>query len=188
MLRNTLLLGETEAVEVLEQNPNYALLSIRDEGRLPLEVAGPRLDLQFHDVSRWSIRKYGYTPCHLDHARAVVEFAEYLRDNPWPQGLIVHCAAGVSRSSAALIGVTRVITGSVQSALEAFREIELRTKLAGLREWDTHPNPRLIGLLDRSLNDNGNLVRGVLNLFPRLTVVSQAEESEILADALLGDP
>ena len=103
MIANTLLLSESRALAWLYRHPGSALISIRDtdasSGPLPCTALGPRLDLRFDDLSQASPHQ-GTPPSRAD-ARAIVTFARGLVARPWSPGLIVHCAAGISRSAAA---------------------------------------------------------------------------------------
>jgi predicted protein tyrosine phosphatase len=191
MIANTLLLSESRALAWLLSHPASALLSIRDTdectGRLlPCEVLGPRLDLRFDDVSRSNAGNWQrHLPPSRADARAIVAFARALQAAPWPAGLVVHCAAGVSRSAAALVGVARVWTGSDAAAIELLRGVERRTRSLGLRTHDPLPNLRLIALLDRELALAGSLVRALLAASPRLLMASASTAEEAIADALL---
>lgn len=153
--------SEPAALVALAQHPTWALLSIRDDGRDPLRLetreddepavpiphTGPRLDLTFDD---WPmLDPYGrFAPPRIEHAHAIVVFADMLGDAP---GVIVHCAAGISRSSAAAVGVLAVLAPDADpvDALEAARAA---TQAAGHRDGEpVRPNPRLVALLDLAL-------------------------------------
>lgn len=183
MLANTYLLGFDEAVEEIRADPNVALLSIRNHGLTPLElqVNGPRLDLAFDDLSTWDGSAH---PPRAQHAQQIVKFGEQLVLNPYPQGLIVHCDAGISRSSAALLGLAAVFTDCVRRSVQTLFDTAHRTMMAGKREFPPHPNARLVGLLDIALNFDGMLLDEVLVRFPRLIVVSKARFRNVLDDAL----
>lgn len=190
MIANTLLLSESRALSWLLSHPGTALLSIRDtdecSGRpLPCTVLGPRLDLRFDDVSGSSAGRWQRDePPSASHARAIVAFARTLAADPWPGGLVVHCAAGISRSAAALVGLARVWTASDAAAIQMVLGIERRTRGLGLRAADPLPNLRLCALLDRELTLGGSLVRALLAASPRLLLASEATAEEAIAEAL----
>lgn len=190
MIANTLLLSESRALAWLYNHPGAALISIRDTdaspGPLPCTPLGPRLDLRFDDLSlRAKCREQGSPPSRAD-AQAIVAFARVLAARPWPPGLVVHCAAGISRSAAALIGVTRVIGGSDEVALALFASIVHRTRERGLRVCDPMPNRLLLALLDRELDLRGSLVRAVHQA--RLVIGSRSMAEDSIAEAASEDP
>jgi len=84
-----------------------------------------------------------------DHVDAILAFARSIRDD---EKLIVHCHAGVSRSTATAIAVLISHGRSIEGAFE-----EVRTQ-RGERIW---PNQRLIELYDDKLCLNGDLVAHV---------------------------
>lgn len=164
------------AERVTRELPAWALLSIRD----PMQpqgcpaTTGPRLDLAFDDIGRWmSI----YACPQRGHADRIVAFARALHADP-PPGLVVHCAAGISRSSAAVVGVLAAVGADpVHGLLDAVRF----TVGKGWRDPgdSVRPNPRLVALLDAALDADGDLVRQVLGVWHP----SRGSIEDVLTDA-----
>src|SRR5689334_22367674 len=99
----------------------------------------------------------------LHHAEAIVGFARALHADP-PPGLVVHCAAGISRSSAAVVGVLASVGADPVEGLHA------AVKFSAGRGWrergeGVRPNPRLVALLDAALGRDGELVWQVLGVW-----------------------
>lgn len=116
---------------------------------------GRHLFLEFHDVTRehtWG----DATPPTRRHLERVVEFAGgILPDEP----VLVHCAAGVSRSSAAALAVIASrLEPSEASATRAYEAL-LEAKQA------IRPNEDMVAHTDQLLGYDGHLVRGWNRLF-----------------------
>jgi predicted protein tyrosine phosphatase len=102
---------DLEAVAGLAGDAATAVISVTDPGiRAPLsEGFAGVLRLAFHDVDDdmlaalerepqlWGM---AVTPFEANHARELVAFAEEVARDPRPMTLVVHCHAGISRSSA----------------------------------------------------------------------------------------
>lgn len=147
------------AVTATRERPEWSLLSIRDPGMPPRCPAarGPRLDLEFEDIAIMSPR--GPT---REHARAIVAFARSRSDD---ERIIVHCLAGVSRSSAALAGVLAArdlpVADGVQAAIDLAVRNGWRSASSGIR-----PNALLLAMLDVELGLAGELVKTVTERWP----------------------
>lgn len=165
-------LDEPGALRAIGDLPSWALLSIRDDGLPPLDLGDPaglpdwnkdrpRLDLAFDDYpthdpfGRWF-------PPQSSHAAKIVGFGLGLRDAP-PKGLVVHCAAGLSRSPAAVLGVLCAWGSTPEQACDEAIAAVRRGHDAGYRDEPTgiRPNPRLVALLDAALGLHGGLLRAV---------------------------
>lgn len=124
------------------------VLSILDPGWPAPEFGSygehARLELRFNDVIESDAPG---EPPTTDHVKRVLEFGAGLRDG---DHLLVHCHAGVSRSTAA---VTLILANArpEQPAHEVMTEVVRIRKPA----W---PNLRMIELGDRMLGRNGELV------------------------------
>lgn len=155
---------------------DFALLGIRAPGEpdCGTDLTGPKLQLRFDDVawptSGGSLWVY---PTQRD-AEKIVDFARALVSAP-VRGLGVHCAMGVSRSAAALVGV--LATWAKDGVPEAtplagivaeVRAAEARALDARLRGPDhAYPNPRLVACLDVVLGYDGDLMRAVAASIPK---------------------
>ena len=160
---------------------DWALVSIRDaSANVPdwSHHTGPRLSLAFDDLTRLSPSALaaGYLPPRLEHALTIVAFAQKLP--PDVPGLIVHCAAGVSRSTATVLGIGAIRRGPAQALafLDEAVEHAVQHHVRGIAP--VQPNPRLVALLDDALALEGALLEPVLaRYWRRRTAV------EVFADA-----
>jgi predicted protein tyrosine phosphatase len=106
-----------------------------------------RLELRFHDVIE---EGEGWIPPQEEHVRRILELGRHLVAEPRTGHLLVHCHAGVSRSTAAL---TMILAQSnpVLPAGQAMAAVaEIRPQA-----W---PNLRMMEMADRLLGRNGDLV------------------------------
>ena len=97
--------------------------------------------------------KSGRTVPQAEHVKGIIEFL-----NTWDTnaGLLIHCMAGVSRSTAvALIAHTLKTNDPEQSAI-ALRK-------ASPYAW---PNPRIVSLADAIMGLDGSLVRALNDMGP----------------------
>ncbi len=107
---------------------------------------GRHLCLQFHDIPE---PREGLSPPKARHIRALVDFA---RGWEAEEPIVVHCFAGISRSSAAALTVLALNNPG--------REAEAARLL---RERSPHalPNPLMIRLIDAELALAGRLIAAV---------------------------
>ena len=138
------------AEEVLAAEKIDWIIGILDPGASAWKDAGfsptDRLRLEFHDIHQVETADPAYTLPTEDHVRQLIDFVVRHRTQP---GLI-HCHAGVSRSTAcALTAVAVIDPNGIRGA--AFQ-------LRNNGPWAC-PNPLLIGLADDLLNINGELIR-----------------------------
>ena len=61
-----------------------------------------------------------------EHARQIVEFAHWFRDSGFTQ-LVVHCEAGVSRSSAIALAIARFLGQEIDDVLNPFQRYRPNT-------------------------------------------------------------
>lgn len=133
--------GVTHLLSVLD--PEYP-----EPGSLALLNPKHRLQLRFHDVID---ARPGEILVAIEHVRQVLEFG---RDLPQTEGhLLVHCHAGISRSTAFTILLLAQALPEVPS-----REIVAEIVRIRPRAW---PNLRIIELGDELLGRKGTLVAAV---------------------------
>lgn len=140
------ILGERE---LAGHPPIDALISISEPGepRPPLPEAGALLTLDFYDLRQPEPGLRG--PTHAD-ARALRAFArQHIRPG---MHVLVHCAAGISRSPAAalapLLSLRLTPEQAIAEVLRVTRDLAL-------------PNPLLVRYLDATYRLHGRLERAV---------------------------
>lgn len=117
-----------------------------------------RLELRFHDVIEEDLS--GVLPPREAHVAALLAFGQRLTAEPTPHAhLLVHCHAGVSRSTASMA----LILAQAQPGVAASRilgEVVWRRPQA----W---PNLRIIEMGDRLLDRRGELIAATHNVYRR---------------------
>ncbi|WP_428375901.1 tyrosine phosphatase family protein [Lichenicoccus sp.] len=129
------------------------VLSILDPGHPVPEAFGTygehaRLELRFHDIIEPTEGEVCPEPAHVE---AILAFGRSLQDEaPGAARLLVHCHAGISRSTACLVLI-------LAQAMPEASAAEIVRMVHGIREkaW---PNLRLIELGDAMLQRSGTLV------------------------------
>ena len=114
----------------------------------PPQVSENRhLHLNFHDIT---VPTAGMTPPAAGHVEAVIDFAR-----AWDQQtpMVIHCFAGVSRSTAAAYISAVALKPELDEDVLA-RELRRRSASAT-------PNIRLIGFADDLLGRSGRMVRAI---------------------------
>ena len=113
---------------------------------------GKKLACQFDDVTR---EDTGYVACTDEHVQALIDFGNVLRKDLEKQAcnLLVHCHAGISRSTASAFTILCIVYG-------AGREEEAIKKVFDVRPI-AYPNERLVAIADRLLGRNGVMVATV---------------------------
>lgn len=128
------------------------LISIRDAtASRPIEGydnVPRRLAMYFDDITK---HLDGYTMVTEVNIRQILEFVQNRVDLSQHNDLLVHCEAGISRSTAAAI---IVLCACGSSPAEALRRV-VAVRPAAV------PNELMIALADRMLNLNGELTRVV---------------------------
>ena len=134
---------------VAAHQPSH-LISLASPGHVDAPLAHAplhRLDLRFNDIAG---PREGLTPPTEADVAALLAFAESW---DWMQPLLIHCWAGVSRSTAAayVVACARTTPG---------REGEWAARLRDAAPTAT-PNPLIVAHADRLLDRDGAMVRAV---------------------------
>src|SRR5262245_12268576 len=124
------------------------LLGIEDEVVLPSAVpTGNHLRLHMHDISD---PMDGYVTPQVEHIERLVTFVqEWKRDAP----LVIHCYAGISRSTAAAF--------TAVCALNPKRDERMVAQALRRASHTAFPNPRIVRLADHVLAREGRMVAAV---------------------------
>ena len=123
----------------------------------------PRIRLEFDDVEVEK-HKVGYMGATFEDVLRLVNFCKRVKEKPG--NIVVHCAAGVSRSSAATLVLLATLLGPDQ-------EMDTVTHLVDVKEWSAEhglrdspcgirPNRRIVWLADGILQRKGNLLQATL--------------------------
>ena len=134
-----------------------SVLSINDldQGSKPPhgfeEFQGLKLVLFFDDVVD---TRFSYTPPDLEDAKKIVAFARAAKER-----ILIHCAAGVSRSTASAIAIPAVRM--------AARSVNADSIMRWLREVRpvARPNPLLVQMIDSLTGWNGRLSKACASHF-----------------------
>jgi predicted protein tyrosine phosphatase len=124
------------------------LLGIEDEVVLPAEVpAGNHLRLHMHDISD---PMDGYVTPQVEHIERLLTFVRgWKRD----RALVIHCYAGISRSTAAAF--------TAVCALNPQRDERTVAQALRRASHTAFPNPRIVRLADQVLARQGRMVAAV---------------------------
>lgn len=138
-----------QAAAQLRPSHLITLLDPSDEMPTPEEVSGHRhLRLGMHDVTVQSPEYH--TPPDDMHVRELITFAKtWDRSQP----ILIHCWAGISRSTASALTIACMLN-------EPGRETDI-AKLLRARAPHAQPNRRLIALADDLLRRDGRMVDAV---------------------------
>ena len=101
---------------------------------------------------------FGYVAPKIWDVRQIVEHARGLSGR-----VVVHCAAGVSRSSASAVVIfaTRFGAGREHDAVRAMLHARERTAKRGWRAGGVSPNMTIIALADEELGLDGALIEAI---------------------------
>lgn len=143
---------EAEAIFRIGQIEVHHVCSLgRFEGDPPIgyeELKANKLRLEFDDIEPVSLLRY--EACTPQDIRQLIRWAETVAEGT----ALFHCAAGISRSSAAVLITLGVLLGAGREdeAVALLAEIPFRTQARGLRDNDfIRPNRRMLWLADQAL-------------------------------------
>ncbi len=130
-------------VEILRPSHLVSIIQPELQPQTPPEItAANHLRVQVHDISQPAP---GSVHPGETHIRQLIEFLE---DWPASSPLLVHCYAGISRSTAAALIARVVKTGNALDAALALRRVAPHAK----------PNSLIIDLADEILGLDGGLI------------------------------
>jgi predicted protein tyrosine phosphatase len=137
------------------------LLGVDDEVVLPAEVpADNHLRLQVHDITD---PMDGYVTPQVEHVERLLHFVQrWRRDAP----MVIHCYAGISRSTAAAF--------TAVCALNPKREERLIAQALRRASQTAFPNPRIVQIADHLLARDGRMVEAVAGI-GRGTIAAEGE-------------
>jgi len=147
-----------ETVEETGARHVVTLLGSEDLVRLPPGVpAGNHLRLPIHDISAPAD---GFVAPEIEHVENLIDFVRR-----WPQKapLVIHCYAGISRSTAAAF--TTVCALSPQRAEHEIAAALRRASPTAL------PNARIVRLADELLGRSGRMVAAIETISPHVPAV-----------------
>jgi len=131
-----------------------------------------RLELRFHDVIEPSPQVHPPGP---EHVRGILGFGRNLLAAPIADAhLVVHCHAGVSRSTAAMLLILAQAAPARPAADLAAELLRIRAKA-----W---PNLRIVEFGDQMLGRGGTLVEAAASIYRR-----QLEQRQYLAEIMIGN-
>lgn len=114
-----------------------------------------KLELRFHDIIE---DEPGMLPPHMWHVESVLAFGRDLMAEPPPTAhLLVHCHAGVSRSTASMTLIMAQALPHVPGARILEEILRIRPQA-----W---PNLRILEMGDEKLGRGGDLVRAVAPVY-----------------------
>jgi predicted protein tyrosine phosphatase len=126
-----------------------------------------RIRLKFDDVEHAKLPSY--EGCTEDDVARIIRFGSRIAKDP--KLTLVHCAAGISRSSAVTVVLLAVALGVGQEA-EAVTQLGQavrRTLDLGLRSDDyIRPNRRVVWMADKALGHGGALFGAVVDTYKDL--------------------
>jgi predicted protein tyrosine phosphatase len=124
------------------------LLGVEDDVRLPDAVPScNHLRLHMHDIAG---PMDGYVPPDVEHVERLLAFVRgWRRDAP----LVIHCYAGISRSTAAAY--------TAVCALNPRRDEQTIAQALRRASQTAYPNPRIVRLADQVLARQGRMVAAV---------------------------
>ena len=147
----------------IERHRPERIVSLLDPGdRFPETGYGARhLQLEMHDVE---VSLYGERAPHMEHARELIAF---VRAWPGEAPLLIHCRAGVSRSTASAY-VAACARNPDADAAEIARALRAASPTA-------RPNPALVMLADEALQRRGRMIDAYIATFHDLGPVEVME-------------
>jgi len=151
--------GIEELTDHCETGASHVLSILDPDWPIPDAFGGfgvhEKLELRFHDVIEDGA---GLIPPRLEHVERLLSFGQDLHAEPPDNAhLLVHCHAGISRSTASMALILAQGAPSLSGA-EILREIlRIRPKA-----W---PNLRIIEMGDAMLSRNGELTAAAIEIY-----------------------
>ena len=130
-----------------------------------------RLELRFHDVIDEGA---GWDPPREEHVQRILQLGRHVVAEPGTGHLLVHCHAGVSRSTAALTMILAQANPSRPAA-------EAMAAVAAIRP-QAWPNLRMIEMADRLLNRSGDLIAAAHGRY-RVAMAERPNLGQYMRDA-----
>lgn len=152
----------TTALMAMGQKAHTHYISLIGPDDYCHRMSDNHLLLTFHDIE--SVEDGFVAPTRED-IRKVIEFA---KDLPEEADLLVHCWAGISRSTAVAIGIACMHDRTPAEALQHIRDIREPTLKKG---YMVLPNRRIVGFFDEELGLNGELSRVVDEYYAGLPLI-----------------
>jgi predicted protein tyrosine phosphatase len=159
----------SKAAQVAAQRKPSRMVSLLDPQTMfpALRVSG-HLRMALHDIAD---HEDGCILPAETHVREILTFV-----NAWDQEapILIHCWAGISRSTA-----TALITACVKNPATDEEEIAWALRRASAT---ANPNPRLVALADAELGRSGRLVKAARAIgrgYPAWPAIEEAEPFEI---------
>lgn len=164
-----IILNRKGAKALLEEDKNLThILSITDPGDLPPEgyisYRAEKLHLSFDDLTN---QDEGYVKATDTDIDKIVAMARELKDD---SRVLIHCLAGISRSTAAGFIVLCVLYGEG-------REVEALEKIVEIRRC-AYPNRLMIRIADRVLGRKGAMLEAFDSNMDRLLSVYTAASDD----------
>lgn len=133
---------------IAETGARHIVTLINDQTEVPRPasvLAEDHLFLAMHDIAA---ELDGFRAPGEEHVRELIAFAKrWPREKP----MVVHCWAGISRSTAAAI-IAAAALNPARDEYDIARAVRQSSPTAS-------PNPRLIALADRALSRQGRLIK-----------------------------
>jgi predicted protein tyrosine phosphatase len=114
-----------------------------------------KLRLEFDDLTHVHHESYGFRACYPSDIEELLAFGKKRNAGK----LVIHCAAGVSRSSAAALILLVQRLGNIDEAYSRLLcDVEAAVRLGLRADEEIAPNRRMIHLADKLLGKKGNLL------------------------------
>jgi predicted protein tyrosine phosphatase len=157
MTKSIKIVSYEEAEKILECSASEIthIISINDPGTNPPSTlrnhSGNHLILNFCDTNK----NYKESAPKLEHIKQIIDFSGTFNDE---SQILVHCHAGISRSSAAALAIIASNESNANNAI--FNLLNIKRMI--------FPNALMVGLIDESLRFNGDLLKTYKETFERL--------------------
>lgn len=160
--------GQAEAIRALEDPTAYGwVVSIQCEDSTPVygleNVPEERkLQLTFDDIE-YDKHFAGYVGIDFFQAHRIIKFLTKIVADPAP--VLIHCAAGKSRSTAVALLLLYMVEGDPNKALDRLLgDVQQDTIKAGLRDpsWKMMPNRRIVAFGEEILVRDSDREDGLL--------------------------